>query len=212
MAVTEQKISAWLKKRAALDVPLNLASAMLAFVIGSAIMFIVFWLVYYVLEANQGLVPRHSHATRVVISFVVVATLFVVNAIIDRGELETHFTPGVGMTTERSPLGTDVYKNVGKGLVTAVLAGPKCIANAARMILKAVRLFRMDRDQCAAVLALLLARGTCVPFAEIGNTFPYIDTGKTLLHLRDIDGVLFLHSADSGLGLSSKLVGKLETL
>jgi len=53
IAVSEQELSAWLKRRVLLGVPLNLLGALVPFGFGLAIVFIIFWAIYYIFEANQ---------------------------------------------------------------------------------------------------------------------------------------------------------------
>jgi len=96
-------------------------------------------------------------------------------------------------------------QNVAQLTLCWLYGGPGLIAAGKKRIEQSAHLLDQHSDAWGAVLHLLYRADQRIPFSEIVDAIPGVETRTVLGRLRDIDGVLFLDSEPAGLSLSIPL-------
>jgi hypothetical protein len=217
------QVIAWLRKKRSMQGLLRAIGGLALLVLGAAITFITFWLIYLVIWF-----PLHwfqvGHNTLLLIAGLLTLLLFVGNARTDREYLReysfttgtftdkivTLYVPGVGMASNINPLAPDTMHSGVKMITSALYTGPRAVTAALRMLRTAYRLGTLDIKGCAAVIAFLHKHPGRAAYKEIAESLTGLDPVKTFPQLSNIDGVLFLEKDPAGLALTSELTAELD--
>jgi hypothetical protein len=111
--------------------------------------------------------------------------------------------PNVGSNV--NPLAGDSVNATAKMISDCLCAGPRAVRGAFRFAAKAARLKRLNIEQGAAVLTVLLQAGGRKTYPEIDAGVEGVDLALTVPALRDIDGVVYLRSEPAGMSLTQEL-------
>ncbi len=226
MAKAKKKVESWLRSKVKTGTQGRILGALGLFVVAALAFLITFGVVYMIIFMGFNWIFPHSHETRVWISFAVLVLLFVGNLTADRRYLESYsvttgtrhpkpvtiYIPGVGIGSTINPLAPDSMHSVIKIVASIFLIAPRLLMAGVRTLGGARRLSSLDVEGCAAILALLLAKGEKAPFSEVEEVLPDgRELAIVLPQLKEIDGVLFLKSTPAGLSLQSDFREELST-
>lgn len=209
----------WLRRRAWRGVVSSLALAPVALALGAGVvilMYFAFVAAIVTIAYHCGVHISRAGMTAVAIAFIVV--LFVEYVRQSSGHTEEYSFVHQERSSllhmrGRRALGL-LYPGQMRNAATFILGflfiGPWLVTSSIRLIGKAYRLATLDAEACAAVIALLHARGQKVPYIEIVAQLPLLDLQRVVDHLHFVDGVLFLRTEPPGLALSSRLMANLN--
>lgn len=216
-----QAIETWLRRKARMYWWLHIAGSGVVFVLGLMFLFLTFWAVYLVLLFAFNWLLPHSHDTRVWISVVIVAVVFVSYLFIDHAELEREMIQSAA--SDYDPITMTVGRALGiptaslqtwvKMLTYLVCLGPRLVVQSYQVIRGAGNWTALDVEPCAAALEKLSRKDERVPLDEIKDVIPAGRDMKTIVRqLRLFHGVLLLRAAPVGLKLTPELREELRAL
>ncbi len=209
----------WLRRRVRRGVVSSLALAPVAFALGAVaviLMYLAFVAAIVTIAYHCGVHISQAAIRAVTIGFIVV--LFIEYVRRSSGDVEeSSFVhqerSSLLHTRGRRALGL-LYPGQMRNAATFILGflfiGPWLVTSSVRLVGKAYRLATLDAEACAAVIALLHARGQKVPYMEIVAQLPLLDLERVVDHLHFVDGMLFLGAEPPGLALSSRLMANLN--
>ncbi len=219
MSAARLEIQSWLKQKRAGSLFGSLLGSLAVALLAAAVLFVTFWVIYAVVWLGFNWFLPHSHATRLIISGVILVLLFIGNARTDRAYLEelsfttgtagnrvvSFYVPGVGIGSNINPLAPDSMHSYVKIMTLALFAGPRLATVALRLASRAFRSFRIDSETLVPVIASLAEHDDRIAFKEVAKELPPgSDIETVMTQLRDLDIVLFLKSEPLGLKLTSE--------
>src|ERR1044071_1863513 len=223
-------VQRWLKRRITRDAAGNVFLALLALAAGAVVLTITFFFTYPIVwfGINLGVsglsrllfnLPLHvAFPTILLVCWLTLVLLFVGNATTNREDLAnlpkrnyTAYPSGAGLLGALGFL--LAYPGASSRLIVDILfTGPRLVVAAWNATKKACRLLRMDADGCARVLAVLPSRNGHFSLDELMEWSGLADGSRVFQQLRDIDGVVFLHSEPAGMSLTAELRQELRAI
>lgn len=212
-------IKAWLKNYVRREIRLRIILGFLAFISGLVILTIT-WAISDIISANIILrfnlgPPWWCH----LIAALFILLLFWGNAKTSREYLSQYrFVSGttsdniVAFGANINPLAPETIGTFTKIIATILFIGPSLMVAAYRMYRRVGRLYRLDIQSCAKILALLDTTNKKMSYQSIIDSVPEIEASKVFTQFHEIDGVLFLEKEPAGLVLSEDLKADLRKL
>lgn len=111
--------------------------------------------------------------------------------------------PGGGANI--NPIAPSTINSAAKMISDCLCAGPRAFYGAIGMARRASRLKGLNLDQSAAVLSLLYQAGGKTTYQEIADGVEGVDLATTIPPMRDIDGIVFLHTEPAGMSTTQEL-------
>lgn len=196
------------------------SSALLA--LGAVALYVAFWFFYGFLRYGTALLGignlLGAHSTCLVISGVFVGLLFlgqiaIVRKSLDHYEFETGPSQLISLSLAQATgysflslaAGPKTALSFVKLLIAILGIGPAMVVEAYRQAIRSLRLFRLDVNTCAPIMATLFDADAKVPFVNLFQKHPAADPERIVRDLQTIDGVLFRTSAPPGLSLAAHL-------
>jgi hypothetical protein len=211
----------WLRGRARARGLSRLAAAPVVVALGAAATWLTRQVFFFAMTAaavNAG-ADVSEQTIRVVATAIVVLVFIEYVRRSSQGIVEYSFEPepGAGRSfllrpPSRGAFGL-LYPGRARNAVTFVFGflfiAPWLVVSGVRLIGEGLRLLTLDVRGCAAVIALLHARGRKVPYKEIAADLPQLNFQRVFRHLHALGGVLFLWEEPPGLALSGDTDGEL---
>ena len=214
---------AWLRQKGQRDSLLCALGAVGLALLGIALVYFTFWVVYAVVWFGFDWITHLSHSTRLIVSGVVVVALFIGNATTDRRYLDkldfemdasAKFVRRAAIVTGYGWLsvmaGPKSMHSFVKVLTSLLFVGPRLFTAAYHFARKLLRIRARDDASISSVLDSLFTAGKRVPFTELVQKHPELDSDATIEDLHDIDGILFLTSEPPGMSIGSELRNELS--
>ncbi len=221
--VRRNKLKDWLESKIRQECWLSVSGSIGLILLGSFVTFLTFWIIYGIAGFVGLSLFSVSHNGLLVFSGIIVAVLFIANAISDREHLERlEFEKGPGVTATiwigrltghgmtAAFVGPKNFSSFVKILSTIILSGPRLFALAWRLAYKAARLRRMDIATCARIISMLTKKESKIPITKIVAKFSNIDPQIVFPQLRDINGIVFLLKEPIGLTITPGLVDEIR--
>jgi hypothetical protein len=214
-----QEIKTWLTRRIRARSVQSLVGGFLTLLGGCVVLAATWGLCYLVSLVALGTWIGHHDWVHSVVGLIVIPVLFVGNARTSREYLSQYsvttgtasdqvvhfYVPGVGMGSTVNPLAPDTIHTGVKMIADCLYVGPRIVVSAFRQFRKGLHLRRIDVEGCAAVIAVLQARGRKMSFQEVVNSIEGLDPATVFPHLQEIEGVVFLNAEPGSLTLTSEL-------
>ncbi|MDB6124430.1 MAG: hypothetical protein JWQ71_3423 [Pedosphaera sp.] len=214
-------IKKWLRRRMLQESLINLGLAILSFSFGLGVFAFtlggVCILAFIAYPDKKDLVNwlYNGTASRSVsmmvigaLAAMVVILMFVGNAINQRGADEMPYGPARRGRKYRS---NSVF-SMGKSFADALYIGPSLLIAAMGFLRQSVRQDRLEVENCAKILSILLTRNSRFSFAELTRQSNISNTMRVVPQLMEIEGVVFLKSDPPGLSLTAELREELFAL
>jgi hypothetical protein len=201
-------INMWLKKHVQTSAQVNFLVGSLCIAASLALFAISFFVLYGLVGVLFGFILPQSETLRMLLAAAGIGVLFIGNAFFKPAFTSTEVKignvtiPGAKSNADVAP---DTFQTFVKLATNVAFCGPKVFLAGCGMITKSKRIKQMDYEGCVCVLSVLLVSKTRVPYAEIKNKIPKLDTLAVFAQMEDIDGVLFLDTDPPGLSLSENL-------
>jgi hypothetical protein len=198
----------WLDEHVRQQTILSILGAIGALLLGLVVLAVTYFVlqgILYFLTVSFGMSLRTAGVAVPTAAWIIMALLFVAYFFADwehledlqfesRGRLLTARIAAYGFGSPFLTLaaGPKTAHSFVKVISTITLAGPGLLGTSWRLVRRAVRLQRLDREAIAAVIATSLKSGAKVPLSEVADRHPQADWERTVPDLSLIDGVVFL--------------------
>ncbi len=198
-----------------------------ALLLGIVVSAITFWLIYVAMFMGFQWCFPHTHQTRMIVSGVGLAILFIGNARSDREYLSSYAVdtldggpaytiqvPNVGIVSNLNFLSPNTVNSMTKVIAQLLFIGPRLISASWRLARRTVELTRFDVAPSTRVAERLREAKGRVPFTELAVSLEAETLRAGLRDLKMLDAIQFLDSKPAGVMLTSdfreELDGKLE--
>jgi hypothetical protein len=196
---------------------LGLAGAVASLLCGIVVLFITYWLVLMLMWLFfDWLAP--SSQSKTMATWIVMGLLFVAYGTANwqhldnlqfesRGRLCSARVAGniTGSSFMNLAAGPQTAHSFVKIISVTLLLGPGLVVTCGRLLVRTLRLARLDTDACARLIAAVLKAGRKVPLEELAGKHPNVDWERVLPQLCLIDGVVILRSEPVGVVVTDGL-------
>lgn len=217
----------WLRRTLRTATVWNVLAAAGCFLGGLLILYVSFWVTFGVLWFISTSFLHLSHLVLLILASAFMTLVVVIGARQNWADLDPlarqvrlakdmdiTLTPynryGMSYSTNAVTAGMFEIRSLASAINFILCGGVKLVFGAVAMLRQVQRLKAIEVDECARVIALLLANPGRQSFEEIVRKLPGLNPVRTFDDLRYIAGVLFLSKDPAGLTLLPELRNELN--
>jgi hypothetical protein len=196
---------------------LSVAGSVASLLCGIVVLFITYWLVLMLMWMFFDWLAPSPHA-KTMATWIVMGLLFVAYGTANwqhldnlqfesRGRLWSARMAGniTGSSFMNLAAGPQTAHSFVKIISVTLLLGPGLVVTCGRLLVRALRLTRLDTESCAKLIAAVLKAARKVPLEELAEKHPQVDWERILPQLCLIDGVVILRSEPVGVVITDGL-------